>query len=551
LLAPSGGSVTKSLNAAGAIEINAPYQAWRFLMQLDPNFHRLLIVDYNGNELMDGYWHTRDDSPMPGEMTIGGSCIMDELRIAAVPRNYAFTNWPVSSVLAALLELAPDWSLGDTSLLNNVYATHNFSSASVLEAMIEVCESSGNFMRCDGINRSIDVLGEMPSERVAHFVYATPTVEWEFASDVGRVTEISVTEDAGNIYRGVSPMGANYSDDEDQERDLTIVGKETLPAGFSFEQVYGQLCIVNEAVDYGLVRSLEFRTIEALSNTDMDTDGTVESSGPNYIRSDALRRPDPSFWTGAVAEFSDSEVEYHVISHANDRITGSWGTIAVGTPFQVRKEFDVDDEAIADARQALADAAVAFLGRNASPRLTVNVTVSGLGSMLLPGQLVHLECIAHADDRDKVTDMISRYVWDSFSGDLVVISATANFEQSEMSYTFDLSNQLSEEVSQSGLYELRRIPLETRSRTRARGRGTAYTVRITDSDTSCGTASHAVRYDFDEAYGSQPTVLEVLALDERYSARVTGIDRAGFTVCATAVGISFDQVNVLVRVRKP
>ena len=74
-------------------------------------------------------------------------------------------------------------------------------------------------------------------------------------------------------------------------------------------------------------------------------------------------------------------------------------------------------------------------------------------------------------------------------------------------------------------------------------------MRITSLDAACGANSHEATYTFPAAYAATPVVLEVVPLDDRYTATVTGIWQAGFTVCATCA--TFDEVNVLVRVREP
>ena len=215
----------------------------------------------------------------------------------------------------------------------------------------------------------------------------------------------------------------------------------------------------------------------------------------------------------------------------------------------MRKEFAYDSSALAEARDTLVQAAEAFLRNNATPKLTVTATVSGLDTMPLPGQMIHVECVAQATDRDPLTDVTSRFLWQGFFGDLVVIACTAQLGQPGTIYEMDLSNSLGAEVSNTGLYEMRALSRPRGGGSKGRGRGAGYTVRITSLDAGCGTNSHEASYTFPTPYAATPAVLEVIPLDDRYTAVVTDITRSGFTVCATYA--IFDEVNILVRVREP
>jgi len=540
------GTVSKALNAAAEIAVSAPYHRWRELMEISPNFHQLIVTGPAGEDLATGYWHTRDDDPLvPGNMAVGGSGLLDELRAAALPQAYTFTNWSVLLAIQEALGFATGWSLGDTSLASDLYVTAAFGGESVLEGIISLCEMTGNFLVCDSRARSIDILASLPDIISAHIVHTAPSDS--LPSGVGRIIGLTVTEDCGETFRGVAPFGSTYRDEQDRELDLAPLGSEDLPAGFSFESVGGQLYIVNDAVSYGLVRQLQFGAVSALSNTDASASGVVEDAGLGWIESDAVRRPDPTFWVGGTVKFGD--VEYPVTGQAGSKIYGGFGAQGIGSAFSLRKEFVYDTGALDDARATLVSAAVAFLRNNATAKMTVTATVSGLDTMPLPGQMIHVECIAQATDRDVLTDVTSRFLWQGFYGDLVVIACTAQLGQSSVTYEMDLSNSLGAEVSDTGLYEMRSLTPRRGGGSKGRGRGAGYTVRITSTDVACGTNSHEATYTFPEAYAATPAVLEVVPLDDRYTASVTSVSQVGFTVCATYA--IFDEVNVLVRVREP
>jgi hypothetical protein len=177
LAVPSDGSVSKALNAAAEIKVSAPYGRWRELMQITPAFQRLIVTGPHGEPLATGYWHTRDDDPLvPGNMAIGGSCLLDELRMAALPQSYAFTNWSVLVAIQEALRFAEGWSLGDVSLASDLYVTAQFGGESVLEGIISLCEMTGNFLVCDGHTRAIDILASLPETASAHIIYVAPEV---------------------------------------------------------------------------------------------------------------------------------------------------------------------------------------------------------------------------------------------------------------------------------------------------------------------------------------------------------------------------------------
>lgn len=550
LMEPGKGGITMAINQAASIDISAPYEKWREIMSITPRFHRLIVTGPNGEAMITGYWHTRDDDPhVPGSMAIGGSGLLDELRVPCLPTEYVFQDQSVLGILAGILSYADGWSLGDTSLAQDVLLSASFSGETVLDSFITICESTGHFMRCDSKTRKIDVFAEPFPEIVANIVVAAPEVELELPSGVGRILEASATEDCGELLRAVVPIGADYKDQTDKDKILQLTGNEELPSGFSFEQIAGQLCVVNDAVDYGLVRQVEFQNVAALSNTEVSASGAIESSGAGTITSVACRRPNDGFWEGGVLEII--ETEYRVAGHSGDTVSGQWPEFTDGTPFTLRKEFPYDESAITEARDALVAASTGYLKQNSEPKALINVVVTGLDRMPLPGEQVHLECVAFAEVRDKLTDTVSRFLHDGFYGDMIVIVSEAQFGTPDLRFGMDLSNKLAQGPTDPGVSELRTLTPKRLKGSRARGRGAAYTIRITDAGTSCGTNGYENSLDFTEAYPSTPEVMEVVPLDERYTAYVVSISPTSVRVCAECTSGAFDEVNVIVRVREP
>jgi len=437
------------LSEAGQFSASAPYAEWRDLMEIVPNFQHVRL--YGPEELMHGIWLTRDDDTgIPGHLEMGGVDLLEELRAPCLPPDFYISHYPATEAIAWLLEQSgTGWAIGDTTLAAVGYVSVNLGGESYLSAVLEIAELSGNYVRHNGIDRSLDVFAT-PFPVVATILGMLPDDE-ELPAATGRIVGApSLTIDTGEVLRGVYPQGGSIIDTEGNEQVLRPTGIESLPVGFSFNRAGA---IVNNSVTKGLWRIAEYPLIEPLSNRTVTADGEVEATGNNFITCEALRRPNNSFWLGGILTVAD--VEYNVVSHSGATVTGAWGTQPIGASFSVKRVFEYDADAESEARQDLVDAAVGFMSANSEASQQLSVTVEGLET-IQPGDQVRLEWIATAETQDLITDELTRYIFDAFRGDLVVCSITVSVSTKTV-HTLELVKELQLIPTESGLREIQAL----------------------------------------------------------------------------------------------
>lgn len=452
------------LSEAGVMDIEAPYSTWRALIAKDMRQALVEVTGPAGERVMRGRWTGRGDEPeAPAGMV--GSCadLLEELRLPCIPPEYYVTHHLVLDALAAVLAMSgTDWALGDVSLAADNTVSANLAGMSCLEAFIELCEQSGNYFRTDGWNRLLDVFTDPFPGVVAYLVCANP--DDALPPGRGRVETLRPDVDSADVLMAVWPEGGNYQTADDEDEVLRPTGEETLPAGFSFDSIGGQIAVANDAVEQGLVRVADFRRIQALSNVNLSASGFVESSSPGVITSEALRRPNDDVWSGGTLEISESE--FPVGGHSGATIVGTWTqAFARRTLFNVRKAFPENAQALGEARQDLVNAACGLLRERQSDALEIEAGVVGLGGGLVrPGDTVRLECLGHIETHDALTGETARYIWDEFRGDLVVVSVTTESWGTKLRHTFSLSDRLRLLPTTTGLREMRSLAPPPRTR---------------------------------------------------------------------------------------
>lgn len=440
------------LSEAGRFSASAPYTEWRDLMEITPNFQYVRLYGVDGTELMCGIWLTRDDDTA-GHLEMGGVDLLEELRAPCLPPDFYISHYPAVDAISWLLEQSgTDWEIGDTTLAAAGYVSVNLGGESYLSAVLEIAELSGNYVRHNGISRSLDVFAT-PFPVVAT-VMGMLSDDEELPAATGRIVQApSLTIDTGEVLRGVYPQGGSIIDADGNERVLRPGGSEDLPTGFSFSRVGGQVAIVNDTVTVGLWRIAEYALIEPLSNRTVTASGEIEASGNNFITCEALRRPNDGFWRGGVLTVADTE--YDIATHSGATVTGGWGTQPVGAPFSVERVFEHDAGVEDEARQDLVDAAVGFLSANGEVAQQLSLAVEGLQA-IRPGDQVRLEWIATVETQDLATDELTRYILDSFRGDLVVSSVSVSVGAKTL-HTLELVKDLQLIPTESGLREIQEL----------------------------------------------------------------------------------------------
>lgn len=448
-------TVELSLSEAGTFSAVAPYGAWRELMEIVPNFQHVRLYGADGTELMHGIWVTRDDDTgIPGQMDMRGNDLLEELREPCLPPDFYISHYPVVEGITWLLaQSGTDWVIGDTTTAIAADVSANLSGRSYLEAVLELAELSGNYIRHDGLTRSLDVFAD-PYAVVA-YLRGIEADDVALPSGSGRiVSPISLMVDTGDVLRGVYPQGGSVIDEDGNESVLRPTGEETLTAGLSFSRLRGQVTILNDSVSKGLIRLAEYSPIEPLSNRTISVSGNVEVGGTGFLRSEALRRPNDGFWTGGTVEIAD--VEYLVSSHTGASISGSWPAVAVGVPFDVKRSFEYDLDAENDARQDLVDAASGLLRSKAEPSQQLSVTLEGLNATVKPGDQVRLEWVATVETMNIITDELERYLLESFYGELVVAGVTAMVGPKTL-HKLDLVRSLELLPTETGIREMQHL----------------------------------------------------------------------------------------------
>lgn len=449
------------LSEAGQFSASAPYAEWRELMEITPNFQYVRLYGADGTELMRGIWLTRDDDTgVPGHLEMGGVDLLEELRAPCLPPDFYISHYPAVDAISWLLEQSgTDWEIGDTTLAAVGYVSVNLGGETYLSAVLEVAELSGNYVRHNGITRSLDVFAT--AFPVVATILGMLTDDEELPTATGRIIQApSLTVDTGEVLLGIYPQGGSVIDRDGNESTLRPTGQEDLVAGLSFSRVGGQVAIVNDAVSNGVWRIAEYTSIEPLSNRSITASGEIEASGNNWITCEALRRPNNDFWRGGT--LTVAEVEYDIATHSGATVTGAWGIQPVGASFSVERSFEYDEDAEDEARQDLVDAASGLLIANAEPSQQLSVTVEGLqGVRVRPGDQVRLEWVATVETQDLATDELTRYLLDSFRGDLVVASVSAQVG-AKTQHTFELAKTLQLIPSESGLREIQNLVQTTR-----------------------------------------------------------------------------------------
>ena len=422
-------------------------------MEVVPNFHHVRLYGADGAQLMHGIWLTRDDDTgVPGVMEMQGNDLLEELRWPCLAPDFYISHYPVLDAISWLLtQSGTEWVIGDTSNAVDTDVSVNLGGKSYLEAVLELAELSGNYLRHDGVTRSLDVLAE-PFETAAYLRGMEADDEALPAKSGRIVSPISLTIDAGSVLRAVYPQGGSIIDEDGNETVVRPLGNETLPVGFSFGRLNGQIAILNDSVITGLIRVAEYSLIEPLSNRTVTVSGNVETGGIGYLRCEALRRPNDGFWSGATIELAD--VEYTISTHSGDAITGDWPAVAVSDEFNVKHEFEFDAAAEAGARQDLVYAACGLLRSSAEPAQQLSVNVEGLNATVKPGDTVRLEWVATVETRNAITDELERYLLESFYGDMVV-SSVSMLVGTKTIHTLNLVRSLELLPTESGVREMR------------------------------------------------------------------------------------------------
>ena len=540
------------LSEAGTLEVSAPYAEWRAVFarpMADVQHGRVEVTGPRGERLLRGVWLERgDDELQPGVMTVAGSDLLEELRMPALPPEYYLTHHPALSALAAILRYADtDWVLGDVALANDAEVSVDLGGMSCLEAIIEICQESGNHFRHDGWERLLDVFSE-PFAVAAYLVCAEPDDEL-LAAAVGLVEELKPHCNAGEILKAVWPEGAHYRAGDDRDEVLRPQGTEDLPTGFSFQSIGGFLAVRNDAVGYGLVRAADFSRIEALSNVDVSASGEAEGGGAGSIVCEALRRPDDGFWAGGIVELAGQE--YAVTSHSGATITGAWPAQPAGAPFTVRKVFEEDAGALDDARQSLVNAACSLLLEQSAAAHEIEVRVSGLaGGLVQPGDRVFLQAVGHVKLWDEMTGEREEHTWTGTHGEMVVSSVGMELEAGRLIHTFTLADRLVVPPTKAGLREMRSLSPDGRVAAPARSRGRGFVVNVLAADPACAGGGHVNTLTFPAAYARPPQVLEAVAMDGDYSVQSAVANESGVTVCVTC-SVAFVSCAVLVTIREP
>jgi hypothetical protein len=445
-----------SLSEAGTFTASAPYAGWCELLTYEPGFHQVRCYATNGDEVLRGIWLTRDDNlAVPGEMAMAGNDLLEELRAPCLPPDFYVTNYPALEAVYWLLEQSGTaWELGDTGRASAGNVSANLGGQSYLEAVLQIAELSGNYIRHNGVDRLLDVLAEPYT--VLAYLRGLEADDEELPVNAGRVVPpISLTVDTGEVLQAVYASGGSVMDKDGNEDALRPKGNEDLPAGFSFTRIRGQVAIVNDSVLVGLIRPRDYPEIEPLSNRTVSVSGAVESTGAGAITCESLRRPNDNFWGGGALEINDTE--YAVNYSSGPTIGGSWtATFALGTSFSVKRVFPYDAVAEDDARQDLVNAAVGYLKANSRPAQQLSVTVHGLRQRLAPGDKVRLEWVAGLDTRNVITDEIEKHLLESFYGELVVSSVQTVIRE-QTSHVLGLVRDLSLLPTDTGVREMRNL----------------------------------------------------------------------------------------------
>ena len=450
------------LSEAGEFSASAPYGAWRDLMELIPSSNHVRLYAADGTELMRGKWLTRDDDPgLPGSMRMSGLDLLAELRVPCLPPDFYISNYDVVSAITWLLDdSGTGWAIGDTSNAVAGYVSVNLGGKSILEAILELAETTGNYVRHDGLTRSLDVFGS--AFDLTAYLYGVCPDDEAMPVNAGRVVPpVSLTMDAGDIVGIVYPQGGSVIDKSGNESKLYPDGTEELPSGFSFSLLRGQWAIVNDAVSAGLVRIAEFDMIEPLSNRQMTASGSIESTGNGHITSESLRRPNDGFWTGGI--ITVGAVGYPITNHSGSTISGAWGTLAVGGGFVVTQSFEYSASAEADARQSLVDAACGLLRARAAASQQLSIAVEGLVTRVKPGDTIELAWVATVETEDIITDELERFILTEFNGELIVASVTTGVAENTIT-TLGLVKSLELLPTQTGVREMRYLAMPAQGR---------------------------------------------------------------------------------------
>lgn len=490
--------------------------------------------------------------PGADQTEIGIVDLSEELRLIPLP-PVATLNGYVAAAFPKVLSYVPAvngerWEVGDISKAINSWTTLDASKSSCFEALVSLCDQTGNWFRISG--RTVDVYAEPLQDAPIHFMFQgdpAPRGVVRAAGTSRIIGQLSIETVSDQVYAGVFPEGSSYQDPQGINRVLRLTGKETVPDGYILANLWGFWGVFDESktgptpmsiLPDGLIRSEVFGGIYPIINMDESVDGVVERVSGLTIKAAAFDGFEPDHWKDA--KTSVGETETTVTASADDVIT-----LATMLPLKVGDNISLSvfrpwsEERLAESQQSLATATVAYLRDRRDSQVSIQVTTPLSDAVLRPGDKVHLRYTGGAVIRN---GSIESYVPSmALSGEYAIASVTLGLQDGVETENYSMAANLWRWPSSSGLREIMSI-LSRRMPNAANGTaGGGYTLQFIvacgPNSAACAGNGRLGRTSFGVTFHQPPQISAVEVLAAGYIASATTTTTA-VSVCLRGSAIT-------------
>ena len=345
------------------------------------------------------------------------SDLLDELRLICLPPQL-FLNGLVVDILTSILSYMPPsnrrmdlayptstvlvgerWILADTKDAVNAWTTIDAGRMSCMEALLSVCEATGNniCLSPDG-SRSIRVYAEPVGEPVANLVQGGLHARQPARYTMTLIGQPGMVVEDETVIAGVIPEGGSYTTEDNINRVLRLTGDEYVPSGYRLENLNGYWGVFSESMvgtpanatlPKGQIRCEAFGNITPVVNTYESISAVVEETSDIVIRSAALAGYAPNHWKDGVASFGEQEAGI-VASGGNSITLASPLSAMVGDIISIEVFREWRADIVADSQQSLAGASVALLENSQKVLISWQVRIRNSDIALSPGDYVRL-----------------------------------------------------------------------------------------------------------------------------------------------------------------
>lgn len=335
------------------------------------------------------------------------SDLLDELRMISLPPQ-RFFNGLMTDVIEAILAFMPPasrrrdaprpttdffvnerWELLDASEAVNGWTSLEGSNMTCLEAIIAVCDATGNNFRLNydqTRNMRGLVIYDQPSGRDrprANITLGGFHAKESADYNINLIGQPTMVIENDTVLAGMIPEGGSYQDPDSITRILRLTGEEEVPKGYRLENLHGYWGIFNESLvgtpvsstlPAGQIRTDAFGAIMPMVNTQESVSAVVERLDDRHIYSASFAGHKQNHWKDAEVSFGEKKTKV-LSSSGNVILLEERLPLTVNDIISVEVFREWDEEKVKDSRQSLTGAAVAVLQSNEKVLVTWKVRI--------------------------------------------------------------------------------------------------------------------------------------------------------------------------------